>query len=185
MHPSLETKAPCDDPERAREVLRHRGASLVEVVSQHDVYFATAGGRLKLRTTRPLGESATAPSAVLIAYDRPTDAGSRLSRYWVVPVGDQQACLTGLTAVLGRQAEVGKRREVWRVGRTTVHLDDVAGLGEFLELETSTADGAEAADEEHGELAAALGIRREDTVAGSYSDLVRSDREPPSSIRQP
>jgi len=177
MHPSLETKAPCGDLTEARDVLRRRGAVLVEVVGQHDVYFGTTAGRLKLRTTRPIDGSAGTASAVLIAYDRPSDPGARLSRFWVVPVGDHEACLTGLTAVLHQQTEVRKRREIWRVGRTTVHLDEVSGLGDFLELETTIADGADVARAEHAEISAALSIRPEDTVAGSYADLVRSDPE--------
>lgn len=185
MHPSLETKAPCGDPDGARDVLRRRGAVLVTVMGQHDVYFGTASGRLKLRTTWPLDGSAGTASAVLIAYDRPSDAGARLSRFWVVPVGDQEECLTGLTAVLHRRTEVRKRREVWRVGRTTLHLDEVAGLGDFLELETTTADGADVARAEHAELAAALGVRAEDTIAGSYADLVRPGSEQPPPTPSP
>lgn len=178
MHPSLETKVRCKDPDSVREVLREHAAALMGLMSQQDVYFDAAHGRLKLRSSQPVEEPAERGSSVLIAYDRPGRAGPRLSRFWVIPIEDHEACRSGLGAVLGVLTEVRKRREVWQVGSTTVHLDEVSGLGHFLELETSTARGPEAASTEHRAMSAALGIRIGDMIAGSYADLLLSAPAP-------
>jgi predicted adenylyl cyclase CyaB len=54
-----------------------------------------------------------------------------------------------------------------------IHLDDVAGLGTFLEFEAVISSEAdESVSQERLEtLKAALGIRDEDRISVSYSDL--------------
>jgi predicted adenylyl cyclase CyaB len=71
---------------------------------------------------------------------------------------------------------VRKRRTLYLVGQTRVHLDEVEGLGHYLELEVvlepeeSTEDGAAVAHE----LMATLGISDEDLEANAYIDLISS-----------
>ena len=68
---------------------------------------------------------------------------------------------------------VDKQRELYLWRHTRIHLDEVAGLGPFLELETVVTDQTqEAAERECREVQAALRIREEDLVAGSYADLL-------------
>jgi predicted adenylyl cyclase CyaB len=74
---------------------------------------------------------------------------------------------------------VRKRRLLYLVGRTRIHLDEVEGLGAFLELEVML-DDAQA--EEEGEaiarrLLADLGVRDEDRVAAAYIDLLEQETE--------
>ena len=45
-----------------------------------------------------------------------------------------------LAGVLKTRGVVTKRREVFLIGRTRVHLDDVKGLGTFVELEVVLGD---------------------------------------------
>ena len=68
---------------------------------------------------------------------------------------------------------VRKRRELWILDATRIHLDEVEGLGTFVELET-VSEGAPGADErhEHDRVWTALGLDARDTVAGSYIDLL-------------
>jgi adenylate cyclase class IV len=67
---------------------------------------------------------------------------------------------------------VVKRRQLWILDATRIHLDEVDGLGSFVELETvfegATEPGARA---EHERVVALLGIRPESAIPGSYIDL--------------
>jgi predicted adenylyl cyclase CyaB len=69
---------------------------------------------------------------------------------------------------------VDKRREIYYLENVKIHIDRVEGLGGFLEIEAA---GDETAD--HGvllgqcrEWMTAFGIREDDLVAESYSDLL-------------
>ena len=58
-------------------------------------------------------------------------------------------------------------------GDTRIHLDEVRDLGEFIELETVIRNQTEeSAQAEHQLVKDALGIREEDLISVSYSDLV-------------
>lgn len=60
------------------------------------------------------------------------------------------------------------------IGRTRVHLDDVKGLGHFLELEVVLNEGepAEAGIEEAHALMAQLGIAPAQLIEEAYVDLL-------------
>ena len=65
-----------------------------------------------------------------------------------------------------------KRRHLWILGATRIHLDEVEGLGTFVELETIYEGPSEgAAREEHQRVLAALAIRPDGAIGGSYIDL--------------
>lgn len=163
----------CDDATLAaieRELVE-RGHAVVDL-RQVDTYFQAASGRLKLREI-----AATDGDAVeLIAYARPDQAGARLSDYRRAPVSPAEAAglREALRAALGELVVVEKRRRVAVVGRTRVHLDRVAGLGAFVELETVLADEDDVAGDaaELAEVAASLGIAGLAPIAGSYGDLL-------------
>jgi adenylate cyclase len=79
-----------------------------------------------------------------------------------------------LAAVLPIRGVVKKRREVFMVGRTRVHLDQVEGLGDFLELEVVLApeEPVEEGMAEAKGLLRILGIEEEMLVPGAYVDLL-------------
>jgi len=60
------------------------------------------------------------------------------------------------------------------IDRSRVHLDEVRGLGSFLEIEVVLADGDTAAEGERiaRELLAALGVPESALVAHAYIDLL-------------
>ena len=81
-------------------------------------------------------------AAELIRYDRPEDGGVRTSDYEVTPVRDARR-----QAVPGAEdgepiAVVRKRRELLLLDNVRIHLDEVDGLGTFLELEAVRRRGA-------------------------------------------
>ena len=68
---------------------------------------------------------------------------------------------------------VGKRRRLLLAGRTRLHLDEVEGLGDFLELEVVMREGEpDASGVAVAEaLMQALGLSQAPRLAGAYLDL--------------
>jgi hypothetical protein len=79
-----------------------------------------------------------------------------------------------LAAACGIIGVVRKHRTVHVVGRTRVHLDEVEGLGRFLELEVvlDTDQPVEQGLPEARRLMAALGIQEDQLVPQAYVDLL-------------
>ena len=168
-HLNVELKARCADPARVRRLLDEAGAEFRGVDAQRDVYFRVPAGRLKLR--RGTIERS------LIYYDRADDAAVKPSHVTMTTL--DEAVLApledALSEALGVAHVVEKRREIRFVGNVKFHLDDVPGLGAFVEIEAI--ESPEAGDEtalraQCEEWRTRLGIASDDLVAHSYSDLV-------------
>lgn len=135
---------------------------------QVDTYFHCGAGRLKLREIE-------GQTAQLIAYTREDRAEARGSDYQWVEVDDTGAMKRLLTAVLGVRVIVAKTREIFLVSTVRIHLDEVEGLGAFLEFEAvlevgdSDAQGRAAVDR----LCEQFRVDRSDFVAKSYSELLQ------------
>jgi adenylate cyclase class 2 len=97
-------------------------------IYQRDTYFDVPRGGLKLREERP-------GRPHLIQFERPNQLQQRESRYRIVPINDAQGLSAALEAAVGIRVVVAKRRRlrIWRDVR--IHLDEVDGLGTFIELE--------------------------------------------------
>jgi predicted adenylyl cyclase CyaB len=166
---NLELKARCPDIEMVRAHAERLGARYVGAFAQRDTFFASgAPGRLKLR------EVADGP-AELIAYRRADLAAARWSDYDIYPVTDPDRLRAVLTSALGEAGVVEKRRRLYLLEHTRIHLDEVRGLGDFVELETVLDGEPDAAA--HAELvriAAGLGIERDALVAVAYVDLLNA-----------
>lgn len=145
-------------------------------LTQIDTYFPTPRGRLKIRQIIPDDQAAPFSSrAELIAYERPVDPGVRWSHYHRVsiPIAIVEVLRAALTTVLGSVLEVRKTRDVVICGHTRIHLDVVAELGCFVELETLANDRPETGViAELREVARCLRIDTLSPIAGSYCDLL-------------
>jgi len=140
-------------------------------LTQDDTFFACANGRLKLRELAPdRGE--------LIFYRRPDVAGPKVSEYVITPTPSPAAMRETLGRALGVIGRVRKRRRLYLVEGTRVHLDRVEGLGSFLELEVVLAESQSATDGERValRLLPVLGVSEQDLVEGAYVDLLRAGR---------
>ena len=164
---NLERKARCADLSVAAIAVELLGARCEGVLEQTDVYFRVRNGRLKLRMTQ-------GQPSVLIWYERPNETNARWSRYHLVPVSDPSTLRATLTAALGERGEVRKRRTLWLWQNVRIHLDEVAGLGTFVEFEAvmSASEDETTAHARLAELSAALALAPADDVAGSYADLL-------------
>jgi adenylate cyclase class 2 len=154
-------------PERTlAAALALEGASDEGVLHQRDTYFHAVQGRLKLRETN-------GTPAELIAYRRADRDGPKVSNYRIVPVMDPLALTEALDDTLGIKSVVEKARRLilWRGVR--IHLDAVARLGAFVELEALAEAGRLDAQEARiAELREALSISDDALVARSYGDLL-------------
>lgn len=164
---NLELKARHTDLASARQAALALGAQPTGVEDQTDTYFHVAHGRLKLREI--IGQP-----AVLIFYQRSDECSARLSAYHLVPVADPGLLKEALTAALGVRGVVSKRREILLWRNVRIHLDEVAGLGTFVEFEAVLGSGA---DETMSaawleQLSAALEIPAANHLAPSYADLL-------------
>ncbi|MEY2653331.1 MAG: hypothetical protein RLZZ524_358, partial [Pseudomonadota bacterium] len=130
-----------------------------ELLLQDDTFFGCAQGRLKLRAFGPDAQGRT-PTAELIFYRRADAAGPRACHYRISACPDPDGMRTLLAEAQGQTGRVRKRRMLYLVGRTRVHLDRVEGLGDFLELEVVMRDGEppETGLDEARALMATLGI---------------------------
>jgi predicted adenylyl cyclase CyaB len=83
-----------------------------------------------------------------------------------------------LGQVLEAKTVVAKRREVFLAGRTRIHLDEVDGLGTFMELEVVLTEDETDSDGERiaSVLMEQLGVRQEDLIEQAYVDLLGDQR---------
>jgi predicted adenylyl cyclase CyaB len=109
----------------------------------------------------------------LIFYQRPDLAGPKASCYVRVPTASPDTLREALAMAYGVIGQVRKDRTLFMLGRTRIHLDRVAGLGDFLELEVVMADSepVETATVLAEEIMHQLQVSTEQLVSGAYVDL--------------
>ncbi len=145
-------------------------------IKQDDTFFKCDNGRLKLR-------SFSEASGELIFYQRPDDGGPKESFYLRTPTTDPVGLREALTLAYGQVGRVLKKRTLFMSDEARIHLDQVEGLGCFLELEVVLRDG-ESTDEGIAKahaLMSALNIKESQLIAGSYLDLLSQTEAPPGS----
>jgi adenylate cyclase class IV len=172
---NLEVKAVDPDPQATLQAALALGAQDQGELRQRDTYFHAVQGRLKLREAPPRPPE-------LIAYARAELAGPKVSLYRVVPVSDHIALVDALAESLGVRVVVEKVRRLLLWRNVRIHLDRVAGLGHFVEIEAVAASpgGLEVERDRVEELRAVLGIADERLVPVGYADLLaRRGRSPP------
>ena len=100
----------------------------------------------------------------------------RSSCYRLIEVREPAELREALAAVLGVTVIVSKARRLFIFEGVRIHIDRVNGLGDFIEFEAMAAGNADPADFARllNDLRQSLGIRDEDLLRESYSDLLRS-----------
>ncbi len=173
MRQNLEIKARLVDRAKAREQALEVGARCQATEVQRDTFFHAREGRLKLRVIDATGG---VTSAWLIAYQRGDHSEARVSSYSLVEVTDPQGLREALGRALGIRGEVRKTREILLWKNVRIHLDQVAGLGDYLEYEAVLSDAMgedlAASRESLHVLSTAMGIDDSVRVAVAYADLL-------------
>jgi len=164
---NIEFKARLVDFAGARQIAQELAKSRMGVEQQTDTYFVVPRGRLKLREIAGGG-------AWLIAYERADSPELRNSDYRLIAVSDPAELKAALAETLGVRVIVDKRREIFLHHNVRIHLDQVAGLGEFLEFEAVLGPG----DSDSSGHAQVAGLRDAfqsalgEPMATSYSHLL-------------
>jgi predicted adenylyl cyclase CyaB len=169
MPTNVEVKARVRDMLALRRATQALADGAPVQINQEDIFYHTPTGRFKLRT---LGDG----SGQLVYYERPDTAHPRASRYRTAPTSDPQAMKKLLGSALRVRGIVRKQRTLYMVGQTRVHLDEVEGLGAFMELEVVlTADQTPVDGQNIARaLMGRLGIQPDDLVECAYIDLLEA-----------
>lgn len=162
--------------------LAEQGFTPACTLRETDLYF-NGGGRdfretdeaLRLRRVQRLPEG---PAETLITYKGPKTGGLAKSRTeYETAVGDQAVMGAVLEALGFRPVHtVEKTRRELTAGAVTACLDEVAGLGAFLELELLVEADREAAAERLLALLDRLGVPRENLTRRSYLEMLTGDK---------
>lgn len=164
---NIEIKARAKDLNTIRNVIRQNDGTLEKTLHQTDTYFHVHTGRMKLRETDE-------DTAVLIQYNRVNSPEAKISNYTIYKTASAKELKTCLENALGVKVIVKKKRELYIIKSTRIHLDEVEDLGTFIELETVVADESKISDygKENADLQSLLGIKKPDLIKVSYSDLL-------------
>jgi homotetrameric cytidine deaminase len=162
---NVELKARDPNPEVTTARCLNLGAVDQGELRQTDTYFVARRGRLKLR-------SQDGGAVELIAYRRPDSAGATESTYVRAPASE--SVLEALGLALGTTVVVSKRRRLLAWEGVRIHLDEVEGLGSFIEFEAVLPDAGdlEAARAKVARLRSELGIEDDALVPVGYADLL-------------
>ncbi len=167
MPRNVEIKARLTDPAKTRAIASRLSAAEPEHIHQHDVFFKSRRGRLKLRMFADgTGE--------LILYHRPDTPSAKLSDYQIARTPDAGTLLDILKQTAAVVGEVRKNRLLFLIGQTRVHIDQVEGLGDFLEFEVVLGPGQDQAEGTRiaNQLLEAFEIDAAQLVAAAYVDLI-------------
>jgi predicted adenylyl cyclase CyaB len=139
------------------------------LILQEDFFFNVPHGRLKLRKF-------DAAHGELIYYEREDTLEPKESFYLRTATAEPDALVETLRAALGLRGVVRKQRSLYLIGQTRVHLDQVEGLGDFLELEVVLQPGQslESGVQVAHDLMQALGVSPDTLVPGAYIDLLEA-----------
>lgn len=165
---NIEIKARCSDPAKIRKWLKENMGDFKGTDHQTDTYFNVPNGRLKLREGNIENN--------LIFYERNNQAGPKQSAFRLVKVEDNTGLKAALTAANGIKVVVEKKREIWFIENVKFHIDEVNGLGAFMEIEagnkTAPGLGADDLNEQCHYYMKEMDIRESDLIEISYSDML-------------
>ncbi len=166
-HWIVEIKARCDQPDRIRQILQSHQARNVGTDRQVDTYFDCPAGRLKLR------EGSIERN--LIHYHRPNQSAPKASDVTLFSPPEGDGIKDVLTAAMGVLVVVSKTREIFFIDNVKFHIDQVDGLGGFVEIEAIGNDGQIGRDKllrQCNQFMELFGIEAKDLIDCSYSDML-------------
>lgn len=164
---NVEIKARCTNPAFIRNYLLTNNADYRGTDEQTDTYFHVPHGRLKLREGNIENN--------LIYYVRSNQAGPKDSHFQLVKINDAAGLKEVLAKANGIKTVVKKKREIYYIGNVKFHIDEVPGLGSFVEIEAGNIVADLSKDqlkEQCDYYLAAFNIKTEDLIKVSYSDML-------------
>jgi predicted adenylyl cyclase CyaB len=176
MPENIEIKARVRDWESLKKKAEEICGTPAEVLQQEDTFFEVKQNRLKLRVFSD-------HQAELIYYRKEDIPGPKRSDYQIVPIKHPAKVKAMLSQALGIRGTVIKSRTVFKKENVRIHLDEVEGLGRFVEIEVVLGSNH---DRLHGEKSATqfmekLGITETDLLEKSYIDMLEKSSRPQES----
>jgi predicted adenylyl cyclase CyaB len=180
---NIELKARLPNLAAARQISQRLATAYLGVQQQTDTYFHCPQGRMKLREIVDFGDQqpATQPAtrtpqravAQLISYDRADQTEAKPSHYQIVDISDP-ARVRQLKLQMGVHVIVVKRREIFLYHNVRIHLDEVSGLGTFVEFEAVLGANMDEAGgrAQVAKLQKEFGLQPADLIATSYADML-------------
>lgn len=165
---NIEIKARCFHPEMVEAFLFSKHARFKGIDLQKDTYFNVPEGRLKLRQGNIENN--------LIYYHRTDQKGPKQSDFQLSPVTDPASLEALLSHALGVKVVVAKKRKIFFLDNMKVHLDEVPGLGFFVEIEASNLTNpqlpVDTLQKQCEQLMQQFNVKEEDLIENSYSDML-------------
>lgn len=168
MPANIEIKARVRDLEILKRLAAQLSNIAYQVIPQEDTFFNCPQGRIKIRVLNP-------NRGQLIFYQRQDISGPKHSEYRIFETNDPAGLKSILTEAFGVRGVVTKTRTLYLVGQTRIHLDEVEGLGSFMELEVVLEPGQTDAEGQAiaEKLMHELGIKDDDLIDSAYMDLIK------------
>lgn len=167
MPANIEIKARVHDFDDLQQRAELLSESSCQVIPQEDTFFNCPHGRIKLRE---LGSQ----HGQLVYYLRQDISGPKHSEYKIFETNDPTSLKLILTEAFGVRGVISKVRYLYLAGQTRIHLDDVKGLGRFMELEVVLRP--DQSDQEGQAIAQnlmhQLGIQQVDLIETAYVDML-------------
>jgi predicted adenylyl cyclase CyaB len=160
---NIEIKAKIDNPDFIRKVLVARSAQFLGTDHQVDTYFKVRRGRLKIREGNI--------ERYLIYYQRKNKKGPKRSEIILIPLDDH---LKGIFyKSLDILCVVKKEREIYLIDNVKFHIDEVKGLGLFVEIEAMLIPTHNIIDayRQIREYKKLFNLKEENLLGYSYSDI--------------
>jgi predicted adenylyl cyclase CyaB len=167
----VEIKARSKEQDRIREILKSNNADFKGLDHQIDTYFNVPSGRLKLREGKVENK--------LIYYNRQDKDGPKQSSGVLFDTDPGSSLKELLIQSLGIKVVVDKKREIYFIDNVKFHIDDVKGLGKFVEIEAIDNEGRfgkERLLEQCQHFMKLFNITQEDTMSVSYSDMILKEK---------
>lgn len=164
---NVEIKARTDRSAEIHDYLTQQGADFKGTDIQKDTYFNVPSGRLKLRQGSIENN--------LIFYSRPNTSGPKTSAFDLVAVQDPDSMLQVLSNALGVKVTVVKKRSIYYIDNVKFHLDEIEGLGSFVEIEAGNKIAnipLNRLQEQCDHYIKEFGIKPSDFIHVSYSDML-------------
>ena len=167
---NVEIKTRINNPKDIESILLSYGADYKGTDHQTDHYFNVKQGKLKLRRGNI--------ENTLIQYHRPESKDLKTStvRLQFLP-SDNEALQAILEDSIGLRSKVSKARKIFFIDNVKFHIDQIEQLGDFLEIEAISMDGAFTQDqlsEQCNKYIDLLKLNRNNFIDKSYVDLIEA-----------
>lgn len=164
---NIELKARCADLNAFEERVKQLPHTFNGLDNQIDTFYHVPKGRLKLRESSLYGN-------FLIPYVRSDHSGPKRSDYSLLPVSDVPATKRLLNKMFDILITIKKIRKIYLYENVRIHLDQVTGLGNFIEFEAvvESEDVILANRQKIDELIDYFSLRKKDFIPNAYADML-------------